>query len=128
MTLCTFVVKKLTADKPSTSTASALVPSDINELVPQALNAALAKFSDKITDIVNSRFAAESRPVVIERDVRAMQQNLANQESLVVIELDVRDMQQQNLAHQENLVVIERDVRDMHLRLCLSMANTLHPI
>ena len=39
----------------------------------------------KITDIINSRFAAfESRLVVIERDVRDMQQqNLAHQESLV---------------------------------------------
>ena len=77
--------KKLTADTLPTSMTLASVPSDIKELVDKAVNAALAKFSHKITYIINSRFAAfESR--------------------LVVIESDVRDMQQQNLAHQERLV------------------------
>ena len=75
--------KKLTADTPPTSMTLASVPSDIKELVDKSVSASLAKFSDKITDIINSRFAAfESHLVVIERDVRNMQQqNLVHQES-----------------------------------------------
>ena len=48
MHLCT---KKLTADTPPTSMTLASVPSDIKELVDKAVNAALAKFSDKITTL-----------------------------------------------------------------------------
>ena len=68
--------KNLTADTPPTSMKLALILSDIKELVDEAVNAALAKFSNKIRDIINSRFSAFesrlSRLVVIARDVRDM--------------------------------------------------------
>ena len=102
--------KRFAADTP-TSMTLASVPSDIKEIVDKAVNAALEKFSDKITDIVNSRLAAfESRLVVIVRDKQ--QQNLAHRESPVAdiaahSESVTRKLQEANSAFEDRLIKVQ---------------------